>query len=230
MSAWEITGRTRVWVHLSHPSTHVRSTQTFNRAFRERGIDAAAVSIDVAPADMPPLVRGLKGWRNLCGIGVTMPHKVPIADVCDELVGLATLCGSVNAIRREADGRLVGTNTDGSGFLAGLEQAGHDPAGKRVLLVGIGGAGKAIAFALAQAGAGELTLSNRTRATAEDVAVLVARAFPSTRTSVGPPAPIWAAYHNSSFRTFVPRPSTNPATRSPTMRTPKRTALPHRPA
>jgi shikimate dehydrogenase len=186
---WEITGRTRVWVHLSHPSTYVRATQTFNRAFRGRGIDAAAVSIDVAPADMPSLVRGLKGWRNLCGIGVTMPHKGPIADVCDELVGLATLCKSVNTIRREPDGRLIGTNTDGSGFLAGLKQGGHDPAGKRVLLVGIGGAGKAIAFALAQVGVGELTLSNRTRATAEEVAVQVAKAFPKTKTSVGPPDP-----------------------------------------
>ena len=189
MAAKDITGKTRVWVHLSHPSTHVRATQTFNRAFREREIDAVAVSIDVAPADMPSLVRGLKGWRNLCGIGVTMPHKGPIAEVCEELVGLAKLCKSVNTIRREPDGRLIGTNTDGSGFLAGLKQAGHDPAGKRVLLVGIGGAGKAIAFALAQAGTGELTLSNRTAATAEQVAVQVAEAFPSTKTSIGPPDP-----------------------------------------
>ena len=58
----DITGKTRVWVHLAHPSAHVRATQTFNRAFRERELDVVAVSIDVSPADMPPLVRGLKGW------------------------------------------------------------------------------------------------------------------------------------------------------------------------
>jgi shikimate dehydrogenase len=176
-------------VHLSYPSTHIRATQTFNRAFREREIDVVAVSIDVAPADMPSLVRGLKGWRNLCGMGVTMPHKGAIVNVCDETVGLAKLCKSVNTIRREPDGRLIGTNTDGAGFLAGLKQAGHDPAGKRVLLVGIGGAGKAIAFALAQAGTRELTLSNRTAATAEEVAVQVAEAFPKSKTSVGAPDP-----------------------------------------
>jgi shikimate dehydrogenase len=189
MSTKEITGKTRVWVHLAHPSAHVRATQTFNRAFHERELDVVAVSIDVAPPDMPPLVRGLKGWRNLAGIGVTMPHKGPIADVCDEIVGLGKLIKSVNAIRRESDGRLVGANTDGSGFVTGLTQAGHDLAGKRVLLVGIGGAGRAIAFALAQAEAGELTLCNRTAATAKEVAVQIAEAFSKTKTSVGPPDP-----------------------------------------
>ncbi len=189
MAAKEITGKTRVYAHLAHPSSHVRATQTFNRAFREREIDAVAVSIDVSPADMPSLVRALKGWRNLAGMGVTMPHKGPIADVCDEVVGRGTLIRAVNAIRREPDGRLIGANTDGSGFLAGLKQAGHDPAGKRVLLVGVGGAGRAIAFALAHGGAGELTLANRTAAKAKEVAAKVAEAFPSTKTRVGPPDP-----------------------------------------
>ena len=189
MPAKEITGKTRVYAHLAHPSSHVRTPQTFNRAFREREIDAVAVSIDVAPADMPLLVRGLSGWRNLAGMGVTMPHKGPIADVCDEVVGLGKLIGAVNTIRRESDGKLVGANTDGSGFLAGLKQRGHDPAGKRVLLVGIGGAGRAIAFALAHGGAAELRLANRTAAKAKEVAAKIAEAFPSTKVSVGPPDP-----------------------------------------
>src|SRR5512136_522802 len=112
----EITGKTGVWVHVAHPSAHVRATSTFNRAFRERGLDVVAVSSDVAPADLPALVRGLRGWRNLAGIGVTMPHKERIAELCDEVVGLGKLIKSVNAIRREPDGRLIGANTDGSGF------------------------------------------------------------------------------------------------------------------
>ncbi len=189
MPAKEITGKSRVYAHLAHPSSHVRATQTFNRAFREREIDAVAVSIDVAPADLPSLVRGLRGWRNLAGMGVTMPHKGPIADLCDEVVGLGKLIGAVNAIRREPDGRFVGANTDGSGFLAGLKQAGHDPAGRRVLLVGIGGAGRAIAFALAHGGVADLRLANRTAAKAREVAAKVAEAFPGTKTSVGPPDP-----------------------------------------
>jgi shikimate dehydrogenase len=189
MPSSQITGRTRVWVHLAHPSVHVRATETFNRAFREREIDVVAVSVDVAPADMPSLVRGLKGWRNLAGIGVTMPHKERIAEVCDEVVGLGKLIGAVNAIRREPDGRLIGANTDGSGFLAGFKQAGYDPAGQKVLLAGVGGAGKAIAFSLAQAGAAELVLANRTASKAEELAASVAEAFPNTLTRAGEPDP-----------------------------------------
>jgi shikimate dehydrogenase len=184
-----ITGKTSVWVHLAHPSGHVRAPQTFNRAFQERNLDIVAVSVDVAPADLPALVRGLKGWRNLAGMGVTMPHKGPIAGLCDELVGLAKLSGTVNTVRRDPDGRLIGTNMDGSGFLAGLRQAGYDPKGQRVLLAGIGGAGRAIAFSMAQAGVAELTLANRTISKAEEVARAVATAFPATRTRVGPPDP-----------------------------------------
>jgi shikimate dehydrogenase len=189
MGGKEITGTTGVWVHLAHPSAHVRATSTFNRAFRERGLDVVAVSSDVAPADLPALVRGLRGWRNLAGIGVTMPHKEAIAALCDEVVGLGKLIKSVNAIRREPDGRLIGANTDGSGFLAGFRQAGYDPAGKRTLLVGIGGAGRAIAFSLAEAGVADLTLSNRTVAKAQAVAAEVMAAFPAASVEVGPPDP-----------------------------------------
>ena len=189
MGGWEITGKTGVWVHVAHPSVHVRATSTFNRAFRERGLDVVAVSSDVAPADLPALVRGLRGWRNLAGIGVTMPHKEPIAALCDEVVGLGKLVKSVNAIRREPDGRLIGANTDGSGFLAGLRQGGYDPAGRRTLLVGIGGAGRALAFSLADAGVTRLTLANRTAAKAHTVAAEVMAAFPRTTVQVGPADP-----------------------------------------
>jgi shikimate dehydrogenase len=189
MAGWEITGKTGVWVHLAHPSAHVRATSTFNRAFRERGLDVVAVSSDVAPADLPALVGGLRGWRNLVGIGVTMPHKEPIAALCDEVVGLGKVIKSVNAIRREPDGRLIGANTDGSGFLAGLRQAGYDPAGKRTLLVGIGGAGRALTFSLADAGVTRLTLANRTAAKAHAVAAEVMAAFPQTTVEVGPADP-----------------------------------------
>jgi shikimate dehydrogenase len=186
---WQITGRTRVWVHVAHPSAQVKATQIVNQAFRDRGLDVVAISIDVAPEDMPSLVRGLKGWRNLVGIGVTMPHKERIVSVCDEVVGLAKSMMAVNLIRREANGRLVGTNNDGMGFLAGLRRTGYDLTGKRVLLVGTGGAGTAIAFNLAEAGVRTLVLSNRTTAKAEQVAARVAEAFPNTSVAVGAPDP-----------------------------------------
>jgi shikimate dehydrogenase len=181
----QITGRTRVWVHLAHPSAHVMTPQTFNAAFRERGIDAVAVSIDVAPEGLSTLMRGLRAWRNLVGAGVTMPHKGPITSEVDEVVGLATHIRTVNAIRREPDGRLIGANTDGAGFVEGLRREGRDPTGRHALLVGTGGAGRAIAFALVDAGVAGLTLANRTREKAEQLASELAALYPNVPIRVG---------------------------------------------
>jgi shikimate dehydrogenase len=93
-----------------------------------------------------------------------MPHKEALAAHVDELAGPAALIGAVNVVRREADGRLVAANTDGQGFVIGLREAGHELAGRRVLLAGAGGAGRAVAFAVAGAGAARLTIANRTAA------------------------------------------------------------------
>jgi len=186
MENWKITGATRVWVHVSHPAAKTVSTALLNKTFRERDLDVVAVAIDVAPDDMPSLIRGMKGWRNLVGMGVTMPHKEQIALVCDELVGLAKAMKAVNIIRRDPDGRLIGGNSDGSGFVTGLRRAGYEPAGKRVLLVGAGGASAAVAFALAEAGVRDLVVANRTAAKAEQIAARVTQAFPNIPTTVGP--------------------------------------------
>ncbi|SEE90605.1 shikimate dehydrogenase family protein [Jiangella alba] len=185
----EITGRTGVYVHLSHPSTHVRTPQTFNRAFAERGIDVVAVSADVAPADLAATVDGLRGWRNLAGIGVTMPHKAAIAALCDELTPAAAAIGSANAIKRTEDGRLIGENTDGSGFVRGLTDHAIPVAGAHALVVGVGGAGRAVAWALAEAGVATLTLANRTAAKAEDLAAQLGAAHPGVAVAAGPPDP-----------------------------------------
>lgn len=187
--AADISGRTGVYVHLAHPSAHVRTPQIFNAAFHERGIDAVAVSADVAPPGLHNLLRGLRGWRNLAGIGVTMPHKEAVTAEIDEVVGLARHIGAVNVIRRADGGRLVGTNTDGTGFLQGLAANGHTVADRRVLLAGTGGAGRAIAWALARAGVASLTLANRTPARAEELAAGIRAVFPAARVTVGTPDP-----------------------------------------
>jgi shikimate dehydrogenase len=107
-----------------------------NAEFARRGVDAVAVSADVAPADLGGFARGLRGWRNLAGLSVTMPHKGSLAAHVDELIDAAALIDAVNVVRRESDGRLVATNTDGQGFVIGLREAGHELAGRRVLLTG----------------------------------------------------------------------------------------------
>jgi shikimate dehydrogenase len=111
-----ITGATRVYLHLAHPSAHARTPQVMNAEFARRGVDAVAVSADVAPADLGGFARGLRGWRNLAGLSVTMPHKESLAAHVDELIGAAALIGAVNVVRRESDGRLVacGSAVEGS--------------------------------------------------------------------------------------------------------------------
>jgi shikimate dehydrogenase len=185
----EITGATQVYLHLAHPSAHARTPQLMNAEFARRGVDAVAVSADVAPGDLGGFARGLRGWRNLAGLSVTMPHKEALAAHVDELAGPAALIGAVNVVRREADGRLVAANTDGQGFVIGLRGAGHELAGRRVLLAGAGGAGRAVAFAVAGAGAAGLTIANRTTARAERLARDVAAAYPAVTVAAGPPDP-----------------------------------------
>jgi len=92
-------------------------------------------------------------------------------------------------VRRESDGRLVAANTDGLGFLGGLREAGHELSGRRVLLAGAGGAGRAVAFAVADAGAACLTIANRTAARAERLARDVAAAYPAVAVAAGLPDP-----------------------------------------
>jgi shikimate dehydrogenase len=150
-----------------------------NAEFARRGVDAVAVSADVAPGDLGGFARGLRGWRNLAGLSVTMPHKEALAAHVDELIGAAALVGAVNVVRRESDGRLVGANTDGAGFVIGLHKAGYKLSGRHVLLVGAGGAGRAVAFAVAGAGAAVLTIANRTAARAERLARDIAASYPA---------------------------------------------------
>ena len=182
-----ITGATPVYLHLAHPSAHARTPQVMNAEFARRGVDAVAVSADVAPVDLGEFARGLRGWRNLAGLSVTMPHKESLAAHVDELIG------AVNVVRRESDGRLVAANTDGQGFVIGLREAGYKLSGRHVLLVGAGGAGRAVAFAVAGAGAAGLTIANRTAARAERLASDVAASYPAlpvaVAVAVGPPDP-----------------------------------------
>jgi len=185
----EITGATRVYLHLAHPSAHARTPQVMNAEFARRGVDAVAVSADVAPGDLGAFAGGLRGWRNLAGLSVTMPHKEALTAHVDELAGQAALIGAVNVVRREAGGRLVAANTDGQGFAIGLRGAGHQLSGRRVLLAGAGGAGRAVAFTVAAAGAASMTIANRTAARAERLASDVAAAYPAVAVAAGPPEP-----------------------------------------
>ena len=129
-------------------------------AFAALGLHWRYLTIEVKPEALPDAVRGLRAM-GLQGINLTIPHKVAVMSLLDEISPDAALIGAVNTVRRAGD-RLIGENTDGKGFLRGIrEAAGLDPRGKRVVVLGAGGAARAITVELALAGVARLTIVNR---------------------------------------------------------------------
>ena len=157
-----VTGTTRIFGTIANPADHVRAPMVFNPLFAERGLDHVMVPISAAPETLADVVDGLRGIRNFSGMAVTIPHKMPLAGMCDTLGPAARLTGAVNAVRFDPDGTLHGDNFDGAGFVAGLRLNGHDPAGMKVLMIGAGGAARAIALALCEAGVEDIQIANRT--------------------------------------------------------------------
>ena len=164
-----ITGTTKLFGVIAHPSAHVRAPMVFNARFVAEKRDHLMIPIDATPDMLVTVMDGLRAIENFGGLTITIPHKVPIAEMCDELGEAARVCGAVNAVRFGDDGRLYGDIFDGAGFVAGLALKGHDIKGKRVLMLGAGGAARAIAVALCQADVGEIAIANRTRDKAQNL-------------------------------------------------------------
>ena len=139
-------------------------------AFRDRGLDWRYLTLEVAPDDLGNAIRGMRamGFR---GINLTIPHKVAVIQHLDRTTQSAGLMGAVNCVVRQGD-ELIGENTDGKGFVQSLRDV-CDPTGKRVVILGAGGAARAIGVELALAGAGNITIVNRGRSRGEDLAKLL---------------------------------------------------------
>jgi len=129
-------------------------------AFHELGLNWRYLTIEVKPEGLPDAMRGMRAM-GFQGINLTIPHKVAVMEFLDEIAPDAAMIGAVNTVRRDGD-RLIGENTDGKGFLRGVREEGRiDPKGKRVVVLGAGGAARAITVELALAGASELHVLNR---------------------------------------------------------------------
>lgn len=166
-----ITGTTRVFFIVGDPVAQVRAPEVYNHLFRRHGVDAVVVPMKVPPAHLADFVRHSFSADNLGGLWVTIPHKAPMLALMDRCSDLARMAGAVNAVRRNADGSIEGALFDGVGFVRGLDHFGLSVAGRRVLVLGCGGGGQAVASALAQRGPARLALYNRTAAKAADLAL-----------------------------------------------------------
>jgi shikimate dehydrogenase len=145
----EARGTTMVYFCIADPVEQVKAPQAMNRVFAAAGIDAVMVPARVAPARLAGFVREAMALPNAGGMAASIPHKTALPEVVDRCDEASVLTGAVNAVRRGADGALEGALFDGQGFVAALAQHEVATGGKRVLLVGAGGAGLAIASALA---------------------------------------------------------------------------------
>lgn len=149
-----------------------------NAAFAAVGIDWWYIDIHVRPADLADAVRAAR-TLGFGGLNLTIPHKVAVIPHLDELERSAAIAGAVNTVRRAPDGRLVGLNTDGLGFLRSIVEDGFDPRGATAVLLGAGGAARAVAVELALAGAARIVVVNRTAARRDDLVTLVRERTPA---------------------------------------------------
>lgn len=152
------------------PAAENPTVAMIEAAYRHHGLDWRYINCEVAPHALEDAVRGARamGWM---GFNCSLPHKVAVIEHLDGLGESARIIGAVNTVVRR-EGRLIGENTDGKGFVAALRDI-IDPAGKRVVLLGAGGAARAVGVEMALAGATDITVVNRSAGRGEDVAAVI---------------------------------------------------------
>ena len=184
-----LTGRTSLFAIVGDPIAQVGSPALFNTAFRHKSWPAVLVPLHVGAADLAQTLRGLRSIRNLKGLVLTTPHKTASLELVDSIGLEARLVGSINAVRCGSDGHWHGENFDGIGCVRGLGKAGHAVAGGRVLIVGTGGAGRAVAATIARQGPAQLILHDLDQALASSVCGVLQAAFAEVEVRSAAPDP-----------------------------------------
>lgn len=165
----KITGSTRTVAIFGHPIAHTMSPVIQNAAFREAGVDGVYLAFHVLPENLAEAVAGARAM-GFMGLNITVPHKVAVMEHLDSVDEGARAIGAVNTVVNR-DGRLVGYNTDGAGYLSSLAtEMGFTPRGKNVVILGAGGAARAILHAVLAGEPASVVIANRTVKKASDLA------------------------------------------------------------
>jgi len=180
-----ITGTTEFIAHIGYPTHTFKSPSIYNPYFERAQIDAVLIPVACEPGPFPGVLKALFEVRNMRGAVITMPHKVSILPLLDHLSPAARVAGACNAVRRSADGGLEGDMFDGIGFVRAVQRQGLVVPGARVLIVGAGGVGSAIAASLAAAGAGAIALFDSRTEVAEALAARIAEHCPQVQLRTG---------------------------------------------
>jgi shikimate dehydrogenase len=180
-----IDGNTQLIAHIGYPTHTFKSPMIYNPYFEQVGVNAVVVPMGCRPEDYPALLRAVFSLTNIRGALITMPHKVTTVGLLDEVTPTVKVAGACNAVRKAADGRLIGDMFDGAGFVRGVQRKGLALKGARVLVVGAGGVGCAIAASLADAGVGAMGLYDVNAPAAQGLQERLAIHFPGIAVSTG---------------------------------------------
>jgi shikimate dehydrogenase len=184
-----LSGTTTLIAHLGYPTHAFKAPLVYNPWFERNGIDAVVVPMGVRADDYVDFFRALFTLTNIRGALVTMPHKVTTTELVDDLSPTARVAGAANAVLRREDGKLVGDQFDGTGFVRGVLRKGVDPQGKRALVVGNGGVGSPIAASLAEAGVAGMGLYDPDAAASDSLRARLREHYPALEVQVGSPDP-----------------------------------------
>ena len=180
-----IDGKTRLIAHLGYPTESFKAPMIYNPYFAKHKINAVVVPMGCRPEDFPEFFKPLFKLSNIHGALITMPHKVPIVALLDEVSVSVKVAGACNAVRVDRDGKLVGDMFDGEGFVRGVLRKGRKLDNARIMVFGNGGVGSAIAASLAKAGAAELALFDAYAPMMLALAERLSANYPNLKVTVG---------------------------------------------
>ena len=185
-----INGNTQLIAHIGYPTHTFKSPMIYNPYFSSAGINAVVVPMGCQTPDYPVFLKSVFSLTNICGALITMPHKVVTVGLLDEVTANVRVAGACNAVKKTADGRLVGDMFDGAGFVRGLARKGFELEGKRALIVGSGGVGCAIAASLAGAGLASISLFDVNAPSAQALGERLRQNYPHIEVRTGSNDPI----------------------------------------
>ena len=180
-----INGNTELIAHIGFPTHSFKSPLIYNPYFKSVGVNAVVVPFSCQAEQYPAFFRSILSLGNVRGALITMPHKVSTLALLDEISPAAQIAGACNAVKRKADGQLVGDMFDGEGFVRGLKRKGCKVAGAKVFIVGTGGVGCAIAASFAAAGADVIALFDTNPASAEVLRDRLLQHYPALKIAIG---------------------------------------------
>ena len=180
-----ITGNTSFIAHIGWPTHAFKAPMIYNPYFAQAGIDTIVVPMGCKPENFASFLPAVFSLENIRGALITMPHKVTTVDLLAEASPTVRIANSCNAVKRDAAGRLVGDMFDGEGFVRGVLRKGCVLNGARVLVVGAGGVGSAIAASLAAAGIGAITLFDARAESADALGARIRTHYPAIQVATG---------------------------------------------